>query len=313
MADLPTRTLGRTGLQVTTLGFGALELRGMVAGVGRPLLPGEPARILHAVLDAGINYIDVAVDYGEAESHLGQCLASRRQAFFLATKCGCPLDVSQFSPSERTRYGVPLPRLHDYSRDNIIAACHQSLRRLQTDYVDILQFHFSPAKAVLEQEDAIVTLQELKQQGKIRFLGCSSMLPHLMDHIEMDVFDVLQIPYSALQPEHEMAIAEAAKAGAGIVIRGGVARGEPGEGQGVADVWALWERAKMDELLQGMSATAFMLRFTSTSPHTHTTIVGTLSPDHLQENVAAVLQGPLPTDVYHEAKRRLLAARTTSA
>jgi aryl-alcohol dehydrogenase-like predicted oxidoreductase len=309
MSDLPKRILGRTGLEVTTLGFGALELRGMVAGVGRPLSPGEPERILNAVLDAGINYIDVAVDYGEAESHIGRCIASRRQAFFLATKCGCPLDVSQFSPSERTRYGVPLPRLHDYSRENILAACHQSLRRLQTDYLDILQFHFSPARAVLEQEDAIATLQELKQQGKIRFLGCSSMLPNLTDHIEMGVFDVLQIPYSALQPEHETAIAEAAKAGAGIVIRGGVARGEPGEGHGLADVWTLWERANMDELLAGMSATTFMLRFTITSPNTHTTIVGTLSPEHLQENVAAVLQGPLTTDVHNEAKRRLMEVR----
>ncbi len=313
MSDLPKRILGRTGLEVTTLGFGALELRGMVAGVGRPLLPGEPERILNAVLDTGINYIDVAVDYGEAEFHIGRCIVNRRQAFFLATKCGCPLDVSQFAPSERTRYGVPLPRLHDYSRENMIAACHQSLRRMQTDYLDILQFHFSPAKSVLEQEDAIATLQALKQQGKIRFLGCSSMLPNLMDHIEMGVFDVFQIPYSALQLEHEPAIAEAAKAGAGIVIRGGVARGEPGEGHGLADVWALWERANMDELLQGMSATTFMLRFTITNPHTHTTIVGTLNPEHLQENVAAVLQGPLPANVYHEAKRRLMAARETPA
>ena len=71
MPDLPTRVLGRTGLRVTTLGFGALELRGMVAGVGRPLTPGQPERILNAVLDVGINYIDVAVDYGEAEEHIG--------------------------------------------------------------------------------------------------------------------------------------------------------------------------------------------------------------------------------------------------
>ena len=55
MSDLPQRILGRTGLQVTTLGFGALELRDMVADVGRPLAPGQPKRILHAVLDAGIN------------------------------------------------------------------------------------------------------------------------------------------------------------------------------------------------------------------------------------------------------------------
>jgi aryl-alcohol dehydrogenase-like predicted oxidoreductase len=306
MPDLPRRTLGRTGLHVTTLGFGALELRGMVAGVGRPLTSGQPERILNAVLDAGINYIDVAVDYGEAEEHIGRYISRRRQEFFLASKCGCPLDVTKFSPNERTRFGTPLPRLHDYSRQNIMDAVHQSLRRMRTDYLDVVQFHFSPAKEVLEHEEAIQTLEDLKREGKIRFLGCSSILPNLTDHITMGVFDVFQIPYSALQPEHEGAIADAAKAGAGIVIRGGVARGEPGKGQGSDPVWKPWEQAKMDELLEGMSATEFMLRFTITSPNMHTTIVGTLNPEHLQENVAAVLQGPLPASVYNEAKRRLI-------
>jgi aryl-alcohol dehydrogenase-like predicted oxidoreductase len=313
MPNLPKRTLGRTGLEVTTLGFGALELRSMVAGVGRPLTPGQPERILNAVLDAGINYIDVAVDYGEAEGHIGRCISSRRQEFFLASKCGCPLDVTKFSPSERTRFGTPLPRLHDYSRQNIMDAVHQSLRRMKTDYLDVLQFHFSPAKEVLEQEGAIETLQDLRRAGKIRFLGCSSILPNITDHIQMGVFDVFQVPYSALQSEHEAAIADAAKAGAGIVIRGGVARGEPGKGQGSANVWKLWEQAKMDEWLEGMSATEFMLRFTITSPDVHTTIVGTLNPAHLQENVAAVLKGPLPPSMYNEAKRRLAAARAVLA
>ncbi len=199
----------------------------MVAGVGRPLLPGDPERILNAVLDAGINYIDVAVDYGEAEQHIGKCISGRRSEFFLASKCGCPLDVTKFSPEERTRYGVPLPKFHDYSRQNIRAACEQSLRRLKTDYLDILQLHFSPAKEVLEQEGAIETLLELKEEGKIRFLGCSSILPNITDHISMGVFDVLQIPYSALQPEHESAIDSAAEMGTGVVVRGGIARGEP--------------------------------------------------------------------------------------
>ncbi len=313
MPDLPTRVLGRTGLQVTMLGFGALELRGMVAGVGRPLLPEQPERILHAVLDAGINYIDVAVDYGVAEEHIGRCIAHRRHEFLLASKCGCPLDVSKFTPSERTRFGVPMPHFHDYSRKNIVEAVHQSLQRMRTDYLDVVQFHFSPAKALLEQEDAVQTLQDLKQAGKIRFMGCSSILPHITDHIAMGVFDVLQIPYSALQPEHEAAIAAAAQAGVGVVIRGGVARGEPGAGQGAVDVWALWERARMDELLAGMSATEFMLRFTMTNPHMHTTIVGTLNPAHLHENLVAVLQGPLPTRVCDEAKRRLATARAQAA
>ena len=306
MVDLPKRKLGRTGLNVTTLGFGALELRGMVAGVGRELKPEQPDRILNSVLDAGINYIDVAADYGEAEGHIGRCIANRRKEFYLASKCGCPPDVSKFGPTERTRYGVPLPRLHDYSRENIIKTFDQSLRRMKTDYIDVLQFHFSPTRELLEQEKAVQTLESLKRDGKIRFLGCSSILPNITDHIEMGVFDVLQVPYSALQPEHENTISAAARAGMGIVIRGGVAKGPPGKGQGVADLWDLWDKAKLDELLEDEQGTDFMLRFTITNPDIHTTVVGTLDPEHLLENIAAVLKGPLPAPVFTEAKRRLV-------
>jgi len=309
VADLPKRKLGRTGLSVTALGFGALELRGMIAGVGRELKPRQPERILNAVLDAGINYIDVSADYGEAEEHIGSCIANRRKEFFLASKCGCPPDVSKFIPAERTRFGVPLPRLHDYSRENIIKTFDQSLRRMQTDYVDVLQFHFSPARELLEQEKAVETLESLKRDGKIRFIGCSSILPNITDHIKMGVFDVLQIPYSALQPEHEDTIAAAARAGMGIVIRGGVAKGPPGKGQGSAALWDLWDKAKLDELLDGEHPTEFMLRFTITNPDIHTTVVGTLDPEHLIGNIASVLKGPLPASVYSEAKRRLVEAR----
>jgi aryl-alcohol dehydrogenase-like predicted oxidoreductase len=307
MPDLPTRTLGRTGLSVTTLGFGALELRGMVAGVGRLLSPGQPAEILNAVLDAGINYIDVAVDYGEAEEHIGKHISHRRSEFYLASKCGCPLDNAGFQPEERTRFGVPLPRFHDYTKDSIVNACHQSLRRMKTDYLDIVQLHFSPTREVLEQEGAIETLQELQRVGKIRYLGCSSILPNIFDHIEMGVFDVLQVPYSILQPEHAEAIAAAAAAGLGIVIRGGVARGEPGAGQGNAQVWDRWERAEPGDLLEGMSATEFLLRATISNTDAHTTIVGTLNLAHLRENVAAVRKGPLPAALLEEANRRMAA------
>lgn len=116
-----------------------------------------------------------------------------------------------------------------------------------------------------------------------------------------------------MQPEHEAAISATAHAGLGIVIRGGVARGEPGAGQGLADVWQLWQHAQMDTLLAGMSATEFLLRFTITNPDMHTTIVGTVNPAHLQENVAAVLRGPLPADLYQGARQRLANARTARA
>ena len=73
-------------------------------------------------------------------------------------------------------------------------------------------------------------------------------------------------------------------------------------------MWDLWDKAKLGELLEGEHRTSFMLRFTITNPNIHTTVVGTLNPEHLLENVAAVLRGPLPASVYNDAKKRL--ART---
>jgi len=85
-----------------------------------------------------------------------------------------------------------------------------------------------------------------------------------------------------------------------------VARGEPGEGLGGEDRWKKFDSARLDELrAEGESRTAFLLRFLLAHPDIHTTIVGTLNPAHLQENIAMARKGPLPADVYAEAKRRL--------
>ena len=98
-------------------------------------------------------------------------------------------------------------------------------------------------------------------------------------------------------------------AGAGIVIRGGAAKGAPsGERQrGEADGTAL-AKAHVDDLIEGMTPMEFILRFTFTHPDMDTNIVGTVSPAHLQDNINALQKGPLPPDVYTEAKSRLVAA-----
>ena len=87
MPDLSMRTLGRTGLEVTTLGFGAMELRGPPNG---PTISDEDAgRLLNAVLDDGINFIDTSIDYGRSEELIGKFIAHRRAEYVLASKCGC--------------------------------------------------------------------------------------------------------------------------------------------------------------------------------------------------------------------------------
>ena len=301
MANLPTRKLGRTDLEVTTLGYGAMELRGEPRG--RPVTPQQADSVLNAVLDAGINYIDTSIDYGQSEELIGRSIAHRRSEFFLATKCGCLVGAAPAPPGERNP--------HRFTRENIVAGIEQSLARMKTSYVDLLQFHASPSRETLEENDAIATVLDLQRQGKVRFIGMSSTLPHLADHIAMGVFDAFQIPYSAVQREHEAIIGEAARAGAGIVIRGGAARGAPSAEKQAGEAWDLWQRAGLDDLLDGMTRMEFILRFTFSLPDLDTNIVGTANPQHLQDNLNAVQKGPLPTDVYEEAKRRL--ARASSA
>jgi aryl-alcohol dehydrogenase-like predicted oxidoreductase len=297
MTDLPKRTLGRTGLQVTTLGYGAMELRG--APRARDTTEAEAETVLNAVLDAGINYIDTSIDYGVSEERIGRYISHRRSEYYLASKCGCLVGA----PAVR---GQRSP--HVFTRDNILAGVEQSLVRMKTDYLDVVQFHISPSKQTLEENGALEAVQELRQAGKVRFIGMSGTLPHLKDHIAMGVFDVFQIPYSAMEREHEAIIAAASQAGAGIVIRGGAAKGAPSEGKQAGLQWERWRNARLEDLLGGMTPMEFILRFTFTSPDLDTTIVGTANPAHLRANVEVLRQGPLPADLYAEAKRRLAAA-----
>ena len=298
MAELPKRALGRTGLQVTMLGYGAMELRG--APRGRDVTDQQAETILHAVLDAGINYLDTSIDYGVSEERIGRYIGDRRSEYYLASKCGCLVGAP---PAPR---GQTSP--HVFTRDNILAGVEQSLARMKTDYLDVLQFHISPSRKTLEEHGALETVLELKRAGTVRFIGMSGTLPNLPDQIAMGVFDVFQIPYSAVEREHEALITAAAKAGAGIVVRGGAAKGAPTEGKHDGVQWARWQKVRLDDLLGGMTAMEFILRFTFTHPSLHTNIVGTINPAHLQHNVDVARQGPLPADVYAEAKRRLDAA-----
>jgi aryl-alcohol dehydrogenase-like predicted oxidoreductase len=280
------------------LGYGAMELRG--APRGRDVTDAQAETILHAVLDAGINYIDTSIDYGVSEERIGRFIGDRRREYYLASKCGCVVGAP---PAPR---GQSSP--HVFTRDNIMKGVEQSLARMRTDHLDVLQFHVSPSRQTLEKDGALETVLELKRTGTTRFVGMSGTLPNLVDHIAMGVFDVFQIPYSAVEREHEAAITAAARAGAGIVIRGGAAKGSPTEGKREGVQWERWQKVELRDLLDGMTPMEFILRFTFTHPDLHTNIVGTIDPTHLQHNVDVLRQGPLPEGVYAEAKRRLDAA-----
>jgi aryl-alcohol dehydrogenase-like predicted oxidoreductase len=301
---IPTRPLGKTGVDVTMLGYGAMELRGQPRG---PAIDDEEAgRLLNAVLDGGISLIDTSIDYGTSEELIGRHLAGRREEYFLASKCGCMLG----EPPPEAR--PPLP--HDFSGANVRAGVEQSLRRLRTDRLDLVQVHLSPSREQMEADGTVEAMMALRDEGKVRFLGMSGTLPNLPDHIAMGVFDVFQIPYSAVQREHEELISRAASAGAGVLVRGGAARGAPSEekdwkvppiGLDQGEAQRRWDESGVDELLDGMGRLEFVLRFTLSHPGLSSTIVGTSRIDHLESNLAIAAKGPLPADLYEEAKRRL--------
>jgi aryl-alcohol dehydrogenase-like predicted oxidoreductase len=292
---LPENSLGRTGLSVTKLGYGAMEVRGPRIWGGRPIEDAEAEQILNSVVDNGINFIDTANDYGRSEEYIGRFLSHRRDEFILATKCGCTV-VRRDESTDDTP--------HVWTKENLLRGLNESLERMRTDYVDVMQLH-NPSVEQCESGDLVTALQEMKEQGKVRWIGISATHPHLETYIGWRVFDSFQIPYSALEREHEELIQAASDSGAGVIVRGGVARGEPGAGLRNKDRWARWEAAGLDDLLnEGETPTSFLLRFTNAHRGMNTNIVGTMNVDHLKENIAAASR-PLQADTYAQAKSRL--------
>ena len=295
---MKSNILGRTGLEVSALGYGGMGIRGPRTWGVRVVDNRGADEILNAVLDAGVNFIDTSPDYGLSEERIGRFISARRDEFLLATKCGCAY----------TQHEDHLEIDHVWRRDVLERNIATSLQRLQTDRVDLLQFHGGDA-ATLEREGLIDALVDFRRQRLIRFIGASSSLPQLPALIDLGVFDTFQIPYSCLAPQHDDLITQAAESGAGVIIRGGIAHGGPDAEIQRAALNDVWSRARLDELLSpGMKRAELILRYTLTHRHCHTVIVGTCNHEHLAENLAAASRGPLPADLYEEIGRRTAAA-----
>ncbi|MGA5539374.1 aldo/keto reductase [Mycolicibacterium nivoides] len=305
MSDLERRRLGDNGPQVTVLGFGAMELRGEPHRNPRPLDESVAAEVLNTVLDEGINFIDTSVDYALSEERIGRHIGARRDEYFLASKAGCPLDFQPDAP--------PGPLPHDYSPANIRAGVEQSLRRLRTDRLDLVQLHISPSLQVLRRDGAVETLTELREEGKILSFGVSSTLPEIDDHLQIDEFSAFQVPFSALERDLETRIQIAGDRGFGIIVRGGVAQAGKREKTTVDGRPVTWADTGLDELRDQDSQQGFLLRYAITTPGVTTVIAGTADPDHVRQNAVAARRGPLPADVYAEARRRLDDAGITTA
>src|SRR5687767_14404072 len=157
---METRVLGRTGLEVTALGFGAMELRGQPTGPD--ISDADAGKLLNAVLDEGITFIDTSIDYGRSEELIGMHIPHRRSEYVLASKCGCVP-------------GGGMGRDHVHTAENIRAGVEHSLRMMKTDHLDLVQFHRSLTREQFDEDGALSELIKLRDEGKVRFIGVSAV------------------------------------------------------------------------------------------------------------------------------------------
>ncbi len=280
------RTFGRTGLEVTPLGFGGAEV-----GV-RDLSAEEKDRVLCGILDAGINVLDTAACYGESEETIGRAVGDRRDEFVLVTKCGH--SVAADDPPE-------------WTAEVVAASLDRSLGLLKTDRVDVLLLHSCGAEH-FQDEGLMGALEKAKSSGKARFVGYSGDAADAEEAVALDVFDVLETSVSICDQQGiERYLPGAREAGLGVLAKRPIANAawlgrEGREGFYRDYVTPYVERLTTmgftpESLGFDGSWVELALRFTVFQPGVHTAIVGTTNLDHVRENVKLVEKGRLPEDV----------------
>lgn len=274
---METRTLGKTGLEVSLLGFGGSEIRDAD--------PQTVDRLLHAALDAGLNTIDTAECYGDSEEKIGNAIARRRDEFHLFTKCGHAADL----PGS------------DWNPKMLAESINRSLSRLRADHVDLVQLH-SCGEDLLRQGDVIRVLQDARDQCKTRFIGYSGDREAARYAIDCGAFDTLQTSLNIADQEPlTFTLPAAQAANMGVIIKRPLANAAWAFGNTApapdAYEYAYWQRlqALQYDFLPTARAAEVALRFVLSQPHVSTAIAGTKNPDRWAKNADLVNQGPLPS------------------
>jgi aryl-alcohol dehydrogenase-like predicted oxidoreductase len=233
------RPFGDTGWSVSEIGIGCSRLGGAFSTDTTPR--DELAMLLDAI-DAGINFFDTSDMYshGQSEILLGKALKGRRESVIVATKGGFvhpssarlltkakpllrrtirALRIQKVSGAS-SRSGGRMSVTQDFSPPHLAAAVERSLRRLNTDYVDVYQLH-SPPNSIVEAAEYLGVLAELKAQGKIRQFGLAAERPDDIAGFETQSgLRSIQVPFSAIEQRAGVRVIPGAVAlGAGIIAR----------------------------------------------------------------------------------------------
>ncbi|MCC5032218.1 aldo/keto reductase [Streptomyces sp. WAC 00631] len=287
------RTLGRTGIKVSPYGLGALMF---ATSVGNPD-PGDSARIIHKALDAGINLIDTADAYGDSEEVVGKALQGRRDGVVLATKVSRPMGDD--------------PNHQGASRRWIMTAVENSLRRLQTDHIDLYQIQ--RPDPTTDIEETLSALSDLIRSGKVRAIGTSTMpasdildAQWVAERRGLARFHTEQPPYSLLDRGIEREVLPVAQRhGVGTLVwgplgqgllTGRVRKGGPNELRRAGFFRHMTDERRVDAVERftslageaGLPLTHLAMAFAIAHPGVTSALVGPRTMNHLDDLLAGI-------------------------
>jgi aryl-alcohol dehydrogenase-like predicted oxidoreductase len=296
------RRLGKTGLDVSVIGFGG-------APIG--LLETEQDRvgtILNQLLDEGVNVVDTAAMYRGSEEAIGKAISQRREEYVLVSKCG---EAGSDADS-------PV-----WSADSLKQTVDRALERLQTDHLDVMLLHTCPLET-LQEGNALGALVRARDAGKVRFVGFSGDNEAAAYAAEIPDIAVIETSINICdQANVEVVLPKARDNDVGIIAKRPIANAawkDVGEQPGFYTEYAetytrRLERMKVtpqDVGFDGEPADVWpeiALRFTLAQPGVHTAIVGTTNPDHVAGNIQAARRGVLSQDAVEKLRAAFDAAR----
>ncbi len=290
MTDMIYKTLGKTGLEVSMISFGAGPLGGLYGDMDLDLAK----RAVHAAIDSGVNFIDTAPYYGPliSEQRLGEALKGGwREKVILATKCA--------------RYDRDLPHGFDFSAERLTKSVDESLARLQTDWIDVFQIHdieFTHKQQIIEE--SLPALYKLREQGKIRFVGITGYPVHVLRDVaaqtEVDVilsYCHYNLLNTTMEPilkdfawEHGIGLVNASTLHMGILTDPGPPPWHPAP----ARVKEAGRKAAQLAREHGSNITTLALQFAQQADFIATTLVGMRTPEEVEHNLALVNTAPDP-------------------
>ena len=276
------RKFGKTGIEVSVLGFGAMHLGNVDVD------DAYAEKMLNKVLDLGITLIDTARSYGKSEEQIGKFLSHRRSEFILSTKVGYDVEMQP-----------------DWTYGAVTGGIDQALRLLQTDYIDIVHLH-SCSLDMLERGDVIRGLEQGKKDGKVRFIAYSGENDALKYAVSTGRFDSVQASVNICdQRIIDDPLPGIIRNGLGMIAKRPIANAtwrhsSPPVGHYSAEYWHRLKKMNIDP--DGMDWNELALRFTAFTEGVCSCIAGTSTLEHFMENIRAIEKGPLPLDLVNHIR-----------